>query len=169
VIVATLRKRMIALAGEIAQGLIFANAALSHTPASLAVLPEALRRGGFFVGNMIPTCIDDDAEAAKAVNRRTLTGYAQLPNYRNYWKEAGYEEEMTAIERCIAEGRNDDIPKYLHDRWLADCTLFGPAARVRDGIEAWRAAGVHTPVIVPSSPRGDHRQAIEDVFRTFTG
>ena len=43
---------------------------------------------------MIPTCISDDVEAAKAVNRRTLTRYTMLPNYRNYWKEAGYVEEM---------------------------------------------------------------------------
>jgi alkanesulfonate monooxygenase SsuD/methylene tetrahydromethanopterin reductase-like flavin-dependent oxidoreductase (luciferase family) len=168
IIVAALRRRMIALAGELAQGVIFANAALSHSTASLAVLPESKRRGGFFIGNMIPTCINDDAEAAKAVNRRTLTGYARLLNYRNYWKEAGYEEEMTAIERCLAEGRDDDIPTYLHDRWLADCTLFGPAAKVREGVAAWRAAGVHTPIIVPSSATGDHRQAIEEVFSAFS-
>ena len=169
VLVASLRKRMIALAGELAQGLIFANASLRHTPDSLAVLSPAQRQGGFFIGNMVPTCISDDIEAAKAANRRSLSGYAFLPNYRNYWKEAGYEEEMTAIERCIAEGRNDEVPKYLHDRWLADCTLFGPAAKVRDGVEAWRAAGVHTPIIVPSSVAGDHRQAIEEVFQAFAG
>ena len=50
---------------------------------------------------MIPTCISDDIEAAKAVNRRTLASYLQLPNYRNYWKECGYVEEMAAVERAI--------------------------------------------------------------------
>lgn len=170
VLVATLRKKMIQLAGELGQGMIFANASLSHTPDSLSVLPEAQRKGGdFFIGNMIPTCISDDVEAAKAVNRRTLNGYAYLPNYRNYWKEAGYREEMEAIELCIAEKRNDDIPKYLHDRWLADCTLFGSASQVRDGVEAWRAAGVHTPVIVASSAAGNQMKALQEVFATFTG
>ncbi len=170
VIVATLRQKMIQLAGELGQGLIFANASLRHTPTSLSVLPEAQRVGKeFFIGNMIPTCISDDIEAAKAVNRRTLNGYAFLPNYRNYWKEAGYREEMEAIELCIAEKRNDDIPKYLHDRWLADCTLFGTASKVRDGVEAWRAAGVHTPVIVASSAAGNQMKALEEVFSTFTG
>ena len=67
----------------------------SHMGQSLAALPAAKRNdAGFFIGNMIPTCISDDVEAAKAVNRRTLTHYAFLPNYRNYWKEAGYVEEM---------------------------------------------------------------------------
>ena len=170
VIVATLRQKMIALAGELGQGLIFANASLSHTPASLAVLPAAQRNGEkFFIGNMIPTCISEDIEAAKAIHRRTLGGYVLLPNYRNYWKEAGYREEMEAIERCVAEERREDIPKYLHDRWLADCTLFGPPAKIRDGVEAWRAAGVHTPVIVPTSAAGDQRRALQEAFSTFTG
>ncbi len=170
VVVATLRQKMIQLAGELGQGLIFANASLQHTPTSLSVLPEAQRTGGeFFIGNMIPTCISDDIEAAKAVNRRTLNGYAFLPNYRNYWKEAGYREEMDAIELCIAEKRNEDIPKYLHDRWLADCTLFGSASQVRDGVEAWRAAGVHTPVIVASSAAGNQMKALQEVCATFTG
>ena len=170
VIVATLRKKMIQLAGELGQGLIFANASRSHTPESLSVLPEAQRTGGeFFIGNMIPTCISDDLEAAKAVNRRSLSHYMLLPNYRNYWKEAGYREEMEAVELCIAENRHDDIAKYMHDRWLADCTLFGTASQVRDGVEAWRAAGVHTPVIVPSSAAGNQMKAIEETFATFTG
>ena len=124
----------------------------------------------FFIGNMLPTCITDDVDAAKAVLRRALTSYAFRPNYRNYWKEAGYVEEMAAIERAIDEGRNDDVPTYLTDRWLADCTLFGPPNKIRDGIEAWREAGVHTPIIVPSSaaslprtsrvtyPRGSRRR-----------
>ncbi len=97
IILAALRKKMVALAGEIAEGVVFANASRSHMAASLSALPSEKRSGpGFFIGNMIPTCISDDIEAAKAVNRRTLTSYAFLPNYRNYWKEAGYQEEMDA-------------------------------------------------------------------------
>jgi alkanesulfonate monooxygenase SsuD/methylene tetrahydromethanopterin reductase-like flavin-dependent oxidoreductase (luciferase family) len=170
VILATLRKGMIALAGEIADGMVFANGARSHMADSLAALPADKRAGaGFFIGNMIPTCISDDLEAAKAVNRKTLTHYALLPNYRNYWKEAGYVEEMTAIETAIAEKRMGDVPKYLTDAWLADCTLFGPASRVRDGLDAWYAAGVRTPIVVPSSASGNQMKAIEEMFATFTG
>src|SRR5262245_43140869 len=44
VILATLRRRMIALAGEIGDGLVFANGARSHMAASLAALPQAKRR-----------------------------------------------------------------------------------------------------------------------------
>ena len=168
IIVAALRKRMVALSGELAQGVVFANASLSHMGQSLAALPAAKRNDAdFFIGNMIPTCISDDVEAAKAVNRRTLTNYAFLPNYRNYWKEAGYVEEMDAIETAVAEGRRDDVAKYLSDKWLADNTLFGPAAKVREGVAAWRAGGVHTPILVPSSATGNQLKAIDEVFAAF--
>jgi alkanesulfonate monooxygenase SsuD/methylene tetrahydromethanopterin reductase-like flavin-dependent oxidoreductase (luciferase family) len=168
VIVAALRKKMVALSGELAQGVIFANASLSHMAQSLAALPPAKRNDpGFFIGNMIPTCISDDVDAARAVNRRTLSNYVLLPNYRNYWKEAGYIEEMDAIEKALAEGRREDVPKYLTDKWLLDNTLFGPAAKVREGVAAWRAAGVHTPILVPSSAAGNQLKAIDEVFAAF--
>ena len=170
IIIAALRQKMVALAGEISEGVVFANASRSHMAASLAHLPAAKRADpAFFVGNMIPTCISDDIEAAKAVNRRTLSSYLLLPNYRNYWKECGYVEEMEGVERAVAEQRMDDVPKHMTDKWLADVSLFGPAARVREELEAWRAAGVSSPIVVPSSAAGNQMKAIKEVFSTFTG
>ena len=116
---------------------------------------------------MIPTCIHDDVEAAKAVNRRTLTSYAMLPNYRNYWKEAGYEEEMEAVEAAVNEGDFDRVTSCLSDRWLADTTLFGTATDVRDGIEAWFDAGIKTPIIVPSAVEGGQFKAFEEFFELW--
>jgi alkanesulfonate monooxygenase SsuD/methylene tetrahydromethanopterin reductase-like flavin-dependent oxidoreductase (luciferase family) len=168
IIIAALRQRMVALAGEIAQGVVFANAARSHMATSLAALPVGRRDDpDFFIGNMLPTCISDDIEAAKAVCRQNLIRYAFLPNYRNYWKEAGYVEEMTEIERAISAGRRDDVPRYLTDRWLEDVSLFGSRSRVRDGVEAWEDAGVRTPVVVPSSASGGQLKAIEEIFAAF--
>ena len=90
IVLATLRKKMIALSEEIGDGMVFANGARSHMAESLSVVSDATRNDdNFFIGDMIPTCINDDIEAAAAVNRKTLTSYAMLPNYRNYWKEIG--------------------------------------------------------------------------------
>jgi alkanesulfonate monooxygenase SsuD/methylene tetrahydromethanopterin reductase-like flavin-dependent oxidoreductase (luciferase family) len=165
IVLATLRVKMIRLAGEVAQGIVFANGARSHMRSSIAALPaEKQRDPRFFIGNMIPTCISDDIEAAKAVNRRTLSAYALLPNYRNYWKEAGYAEEMEAVEQALAAGERERIPSLLSDRWLADTTLFGPATRVRQEIEAWYESGVRTPILAPSSALGNQIQAFEELF-----
>jgi alkanesulfonate monooxygenase SsuD/methylene tetrahydromethanopterin reductase-like flavin-dependent oxidoreductase (luciferase family) len=116
---------------------------------------------------MIPTCISDDVEAAANVMRRTLTGYVTLPNYRNYWIEAGYEEEMRAIESAQADGDLAKIPSLMSDRWLKDVTLFGTASEVREGVEAWYAAGVRAPILVPSSASGGQKKAFEEFFATF--
>jgi len=168
VILATLRRRMIALAGEIAQGMIFSGGSRAYMAQSLAALPAGKREDpNFFIGNRIRTCISDDIAEAKAVLRRTMIGYAHLPYYRNYWKETGYLDEMNAIERAIADGRNDDVPRYLTDRWLEDVTLFGPPAKIRDGVAAWREAGIRTPVLVPLSADGDQLTALHQAFAAF--
>ena len=163
IILATLRKKMIQLAEEVGDGMVFANGARSHMGDSLSVLTDESRQNeGFFIGNMIPTCISDDKEAAAAVNRKTLTSYAFLPNYRNYWKEAGYEQEMTDVEDALQKQDLDRVPECLSDKWLADTTLFGSATEVRDGIEAWFDSGIKTPIIVPSSASGGQMQAIDE-------
>src|SRR3954462_13094463 len=161
IVLAPLRRCMIALAGEIADGMVFANGSRSHRAQSLSALPEAKREDpAFFIGNRIRTCINSDVGEARAVLRRAMTHYALLPYYRNYWKEAGYTDEMNAVERAVAEGHNEDIPRYLTDRLLADVTLCGPAAQVRDGGEAGREAGIRTPVLVPLSADGDQVTAL---------
>ena len=164
-IFATLRGKMIQLSDELANGMVFANGARSHMNKSLSHLKSESRTSDdFFIGNMIPTCINDDKAAAREVNRRTLTSYAMLPNYRNYWKEAGYVDEMNAIERAMDENDIDSIPKFLTDDWLADTTLFGSASEVREGIEAWQDAGIKTLIVVPSAVAGGQFQAFEEFF-----
>ena len=167
-VLATLRRRMVELSAEIAQGAVWANGARSHMAASLAALPAGKRDDpAFFIGDMIPTCIDDDRGAAAAVNRRTLTSYVKLPNYQNYWIEAGYADEMTAIRAAVA--RNDDaaVRAAMSDRWLGDVTLFGSATAVRDGVEAWQATGVRTVILVPSSTRGGQMVAFEELIAAY--
>ena len=165
IVLATLRDKMIQLAEEIGGGMVFANGARSYMGHSLGNLSsETTARDDFFIVNMVPTCISDDKAAAAAVNRKTLTSYAFLPNYRNYWKQAGYEEEMNGVEAAIADKDFDRVPECLSDRWLADTTMFGSANEIREGIEAWFDAGIKTPIIVPSSASGGQIQALEEFF-----
>jgi len=166
-VLAALRRPMVALAGELGDGAVWANAARSHMPASLHGLPAGAHRADFFIGNMVPTCVCDDREAGAAVMRRVLRGYVQLPNYQRYWVEAGYEDEMRAIQRAIAERRTEQLMELMSDRWLNDVTLFGTAARIRDGVDSWRAAGVTTPILVPSSTRGGQMEAMHEIFAAF--
>jgi alkanesulfonate monooxygenase SsuD/methylene tetrahydromethanopterin reductase-like flavin-dependent oxidoreductase (luciferase family) len=167
IVLATLRRKMVELAGELADGAVWANAARSHMPASLRALHARARSEDFFVGNMIPTCVCEDRTEGAAVMRRVLRGYVQLPNYQEYWIEAGYEDEMRAVQRALAERRADALSGLMSDRWLNDVTLFGRPAHIRDGVDAWIAAGVRTPILVPSSTRGGQMEALRETFDVF--
>ena len=167
VVLATLRDKMVQLSVEAGDGAVWANASRSRMAHSLSLVPSQRLATGFWIGNMIPTVIDDDLEAARARNRKTLTGYVALPNYRNYWIEAGYEAEMQAVIAALAARDNEAVLAAMSDRWLDDCTLSGPVSRVRDGIEAWFDAGVNAPVVVPSSTSGGQAKAFAELFAAF--
>lgn len=165
IFVAAMRNKMLDLALEIAQGSLWANASHSYTREQMRRV-DAAGRPGFHLANMIPTVIAEDRAAAAAVNRKTMAVYVRLPNYRNYWKAAGYVEEMEAIEAAIAAGNRDDHANLMSDTWLEDCTLFGTADDVRRGFERWYDLGVQ-PIAVMSSVSGGQVKAINELFDLF--
>jgi len=167
VVLATLRDKMVGLSAEIGDGAVWANASLSRMAHSLSLIPDDRLDEGFWIGNMIPMVIDEDLDAARARNRKTLRGYVALPNYRNYWIAAGYEAEMAAIQTALDTRDSDAVMAAMSDRWLDDCTLSGPVGRVRDGIEAWLDAGLTRPIVVPSSTSGGQAKAMTELFDAF--
>ena len=162
---ATLRNKMLELASEISEGAIWANASLSHMATQLGEVPGAVRED-FFLSNMIPTVIDDDVDAARAINRRTLTGYVSLPNYRNYWRAAGYNDVMDSIEEALDAGNKEAITGLMTNEWLDDCTISGSASHVRERLADWANAGV-MPIAVMSSTSGGQAKAIGELFETY--
>ena len=166
---AALRDKMLALSVDVAEGAIWANASLSDISRQVDLVPPN-RRANFFMANMIPTVISDDEGAALAIHRKTLTGYISLPNYRNYWRQAGYAEEMDAAEAIL-----ETLPKEEHaqalqtamsDRWLRDCTASGSASSVREQLSAWADKGV-LPIAVMSSTSGGQAKAIAELFDAY--
>ena len=95
-----------------------------------------------------------------------MAGYLTLPNYRRYWRAAGYEEEMDAVEAALTAGERERLPSLMSDRWLDDITLSGSAEAVRDGLEAWRASGV-VPIAVMSSTSGGQVKAVHELFDAY--
>ncbi|HSB87919.1 MAG TPA: LLM class flavin-dependent oxidoreductase [Ilumatobacteraceae bacterium] len=162
---ATLRDKMLDLALEIADGAVWANASQRYMATQLARVRESTRPD-FALATMIPTVIDVDLAAAREVHRRTLAGYVTLPNYRNYWKQAGYAEEMDAIEEALAARDRDRVNALMTDEWLDDCTISGPAEVVRERVDQWRALGVE-PILVMSSTSGGQAAAIRELFAAY--
>jgi alkanesulfonate monooxygenase SsuD/methylene tetrahydromethanopterin reductase-like flavin-dependent oxidoreductase (luciferase family) len=127
-------------------------------------------RDQFFMSNMVPTVVSEDLDAAYAIHRKTLTGYVSLPNYRNYWRVAGYDKEMDNIESIIAttpkESLAEQLQQAMTDEWLRDCTISGNASQVREQFSAWAQAGV-LPIAVMSSTSGGQAKAVAELFAAF--
>ena len=77
---------MIALAGEIEDGIVFSDGTHSHMASLSAYRYETHKDPAFFISDIVPTCISDDIEAAKAVNRGGARPLALL-QLRNYSKK----------------------------------------------------------------------------------
>ncbi|MET0337998.1 MAG: LLM class flavin-dependent oxidoreductase, partial [Caulobacter sp.] len=163
IILAALRDKMLALSTEISQGAVWACASLRDVGPQMDRVPQT-RRAGFFRGAVIPAVIDEDEAAAAGVIKTFLNGYLQLPNYRNYWKAAGYGEEMARVEAAIGRGETTGLADLVDEAFMRDIALYGRAARVRDGVDAWRAAGVDVPILVPASVRGGQATAVAEVI-----
>ena len=167
---AALRDKMLALSVDVAEGAIWANASLSDISRQVDLVPPN-RRANFFMANMIPTVISDDEDAAMAIHRKTLTGYMSLPNYRNYWRQAGYAEEMDAAEVILEalpkEEHAQALQTAMSDRWLRDCTASGSATSVRDQLSAWTDKGI-LPIAVMSSTSGGQAKAIAELFNAYS-
>lgn len=163
---ASLRDKMLDLAVEIADGALWANASFRYTSGQVArVRPQV--GDAYFFGVMVPTVIDADRDAARAVHRRTLSTYVPLPNYRNYWRAAGYGEEMDAIEAGLEARDRDAVSRAMSDRWIDDCTVSGSVSEIRGGLAAWYDAGL-TPIAVMSSTSGGQAHAIRQLFDAYT-
>ena len=167
---AALRNKMLDLATEISQGAIWANASLSNISDQLTNI-EASRRSEMFLANMVPTVISDDIAAAQAIHRKTLVGYVSLPNYRNYWRSCGYDEQIDAFEKILEspnkETRSAEIVAAMDTEWLSDCTISGDSDTVREALWGWSQAGV-LPIAVMSSTSGGQAKAVAELFAAYS-
>lgn len=164
---AAMRDKMLALSCELGAGTVFANMSVNDVPRAVGRIPAERREAGFIIANMIPTIIDDDKEAAANRHRMSLQGYAMLPNYRNYWRQVGFEEEMDAFEAAIAAGDTKRLPELMSDRWLSSVTLYGSAAEVRDRTQEWFDGGLTTPILVPGAVKGGHLGGAQKILDAF--
>lgn len=166
IILAALRKKMTRLAGEIADGALAANWALSHLPKSLQEIP-APKRDTFIVGNIAPVWVSDDRREGLAVMRRLLAAYMQIPTYSRYFAEAGYAEVVERVQAARARQDRAAAEACIPDRMAEDIGIFGAPAEVREKVAAWWAAGVEWLTLSTLYPTRNRPEAIMRVAQIF--
>jgi hypothetical protein len=74
----------------------------------------------------------------------------------------GYEDVAKKIQDLYLEGKKDEAAAAVPTKLVEELALIGPAAKIRDDLEAWRESPVTTMLI--AGPAARLRQAAELVL-----
>jgi F420-dependent oxidoreductase-like protein len=91
--------------------------------------------------------VSDDVEAARIPVKAHLALYiggmgARGRNfYNDYAKRMGYEEAAVRIQDLFLDGKKEEAVSAVPDELVDACHLVGSADRIRDRLQAWKAAG----------------------------
>ena len=161
IMLAALRQKMAVLAGEISQGVLWANGVRSHVQQTVAQIPAASREG-FIVGNNIRCVVTDDPAGAADAMRAGLRLYLGMPAYQAYFSEAGFTEEIEQARAALAAGDEAAAIAAVSDRMLNELTIIGTPVQIRERVEEWQAAGLNRVALAMESP-AEIREVL-DVF-----
>lgn len=165
VYMAALGERMLRLAGEIADGVVFFMA-------SAASVPELLQGAGSpgrdldSVARVIVLCGQDHAQNL-AFARRFITGYAILPFYARFLETQGWGPAVRAVQRRWEAGdragANQEVPEEMAESLM----LFETDPRLGERVEEYRRSGLGTLDLWFMSPAGSDTERAADTKRAL--
>ena len=173
VVLAALGPEMLELAGEIADGVVLNWIPPETVPVSIEHLEAGAKKAGRTLGNFeiasfIRTCVTDEAGAAREALARDITGDATVDAYANFFRNAGFAEEVDLVNAAWRAGDRSGAVKQVSARFLDGLGVVGPEAFCRERIAEFARAGLTQPVIVPFAPGGgDARAAQLRTLRAF--
>ncbi len=168
VVVGALNPKMLALAGERADGVLLNYLPASHVPWSV----DQVRSGERAAGREAGSCTvygyvhagvcrrEDGLEAA----RRDLFSYAVVDAYAANFRRAGFGDEVDAIRERHAAGDRAGALEAVSDRFVDAIDVMGDADRVRATVDTYVEGGLDVPVLMPLPWGPDRRQVVEDTM-----
>jgi probable F420-dependent oxidoreductase len=165
IVVGALNPKMLALAGELADGVLLNYLPASHVPWSV----EQVRKGGdadIYAYVHAGIC---EREEGIDLARRDLFSYAVVDSYARSFERAGFGDEVAAIRAAHAAGDRDAALAAVSDRFVDAIDVMGDAATVHDTMRAYADAGVDVPVLMPLPWGADRRASADAAIRAGLG
>ncbi|HJM93099.1 MAG: LLM class flavin-dependent oxidoreductase [Alphaproteobacteria bacterium] len=163
---AALRPKMIEMATEVGDGVIFNLWPRKALPKMIEHLHIGAERAGkdpaeVEVVNRHLVLVTDDKDAAIDAFRGRMAPYYATPVYNNFLSWAGYEDVAATIREGWAERDRAKTTGALSYELANDIAIIGTADECHERIRWAGETGIHTHIIapLPASP--------EDVRRTF--
>jgi probable F420-dependent oxidoreductase len=157
-LVAALRPQMLALAGRESDGAILTWLA----PGDVATVTPYVHRAG--PGREIVARIyvapTADAEVARALGRRALTAYLNVPVYKAFHQWLGRGERLAPMWEAWAAGDRRGALAAIPDEVVDELVVHGPPEACRERVRRYVEAGVDTPVLALLPTGGDVRETV---------
>lgn len=157
--------KMVALCGEIADGIILTRSTLKTAPQVRRQLAEGAAKtgrdpAGIAVTTLLPTVVANSKSTALAALRPGLAFYAGFfPRYNRLMAEHGFAEEAAAIAAAWARGDREAAERATSDALIDATSLAGTPAQCRERLEAYRNTGIDLPILSPFA-RGPGAKAV---------
>ena len=169
---AALAPRMIELAGELADGVIFNLFPLARYAPALAALGRGAARAGRDAATLevchFTTCyLGPDRGAALHEAKRMLARYANLPFYGNMLAASGFRDDVAAV-RAAWRARDVAAAEAAVSDAMADAvTLVGDADRCRARLAEYRAAGATRTIVFPNPVDESRAEGVARALAAF--
>ena len=163
--------KMIALCGEIADGVMLTRSTLATAAQVSAQLAESARHAGrdpaqIVVASLLPTMVAETRAEALAALRPGLAFYAGFfPRYNRMMAEHGFAEEAAAIAAAWSRGDREAAERAVSDALIDATSIAGTPAECRARIAAYRASGLDLPILSPFARGPGSKAAFERVIR----
>ena len=154
--IAALRSGMLALAGEVGDGVILNWLAPEDVPRCAAIVREAAAKAGRDPTAIEITCrvfvhLDEDDTTA----RRLVAAYLNVPVYRAFHEWLGRTDTLAAMWEAWDRGDRRGAVAAVPPRVMDDLLLRGPMRTIREGIRRYFDAGVDTAFVLLQSSEPD--------------
>ena len=132
--------------------------------------PEARRTAATFeIATNCQIVVTDDVESALAAMKPMLgfyiggMGAKDMNFHKDVFARMGYEKEADLIQNLFFEGKREDAIAAVPSQAVADISLVGPTAKIRDDLAEWEEAGV-TTLVVGAGSLAEMRQVAEVIL-----
>ncbi|HEX4903516.1 MAG TPA: LLM class flavin-dependent oxidoreductase [Acidimicrobiales bacterium] len=170
VVLGALNPGMLALAGELADGVLLNYLPSTHVAWSVEHVRrgEAKRTDGGRAAVMAYVHAGvTEREHGVENARRDLFSYAVVDAYAASFERAGFGDDVAELRERHASKDREGAVAAVSDAFVDAIDFLGTPDDVRDFGRAYVDAGVDVPILMPLPWGPDRRQVIDDTMRAF--
>ena len=101
-----------------------------------------------------------DPDQARAIGRRALTAYLNVPVYRAFHEWLGRGDRLAPMWEAWAAGDRRAALAAIGDDVVDDLVVHGSPEACRERVRQYAEAGVHTPILCLLPTGGDLRETV---------